>query len=517
MSTFRRIAFAVSVSWLGRFSVVLSGLILTPILFRFLNKEELGIWYLLNSSQSFLGLLGLGIIPTLTRHIALAKGTSGADPSVELTKQSQQHIGDLFVTGKMILRSLAGVIFLIGWIGGYILINQIKFTEVSQQEIILVWTLLCAGYAVGVGLSYLGCLLTGMGYVGWDSLIGMTTYFLTVVCNIIVVLLGGRLLSLAVISALACLIQVSIMLGLIRWRFPELLNLHGNWNRQYAQALFKPSLYWWLTDLGAFLVLRTDGYFIALFQGTENLPSYQAAYNLVANLFQLAIAFAASTTVFISQAWTAGSLETIQRMTLRNSRIGLSIMAAGVAFLMVAGKEFIELWLGQGNFVGYKVLLTFCIMLTLETQHVILVASSRATEDEKYAPSALSAGVLNVILTWILIKPLGLLGVALGTMLSQMLSNNWYAVYRPMVRLRLNFGIYCRQAVGLWAVVLVCCLSLSWLVKQSLWLLGINSSWVVIIATASVCVAVFSIASWMNILEEHHRRSIQSKWGGWLR
>ncbi|BAZ30560.1 hypothetical protein NIES4074_30210 [Cylindrospermum sp. NIES-4074] len=517
MSTSRRIAFAVSISWIGRLSIVFSGLVLTPTLFRFLGKEELGIWYLLSNSQSFLALLGLGIPPTLTRHIALAKGKSGADPAVELTVETQQHIGDLLVTGRIILQWLSIIVFFIAWGSGYSLISQIKLTQVSPEEVFWAWLLMCAGYAGGVCLSYLGCLLTGTGYVGWESLIGMTTYFLVVLSNFIVLLLGGGILALTVISVAAGLIQASIALGIMRWRFPELLSFQGSWNTKYAKALIKPSLYWWLTDLGAFLVLRTDSYFIALFKGSQSIPSYQAAYNLVANLSQLAVAFATSSAVFISQAWQAGALETIQKLTLRNARIGLSIMAAGVAFLMMAGRDFIELWLGQGNFVGNNVFLVFCIMLTLETQQVILITSSRATEDEKYAPFALSAGVLNLVLTWVLIKPLGLLGVAMGTMLAQMLTSNWYAVYRPMVRLRLSFGVYLRQVVGLWAIVLVCCLSLSWLTKQSLLLLGIKSAWTVIFATALVCGAVFSISSWMSILEDRHRQSIQARLSGWLR
>ncbi len=517
MSASKRIAFAVTISWLSRVSIVMSALFLTPTLFRFMGKEELGLWYLLGNSQSFLGLLSLGITPTLTRHIALAKGKSGSEPGIELTEESKQHIGDLVVTGRVVLQWLAVMVFFIAWGSGYGLINQIKLSEVSPQTVFWAWTLMCAGYAVGVWVSYFDCWLAGMGYVGWDSLIAMVIAILTILTNIVAVLLGGGLLALATISLVAGLIQRFIFLKIMRWRCSELFSVQGKWNAQYAKALVKPSLYWWLTDLGAFLCLRTDAYFITLFKGAQNLPSYQAGYTLVANLSVVAFTFASSSSVFISQAWQAGALGAVQQMTLRNARIGLSIMAAGVAFLMVAGGELIDLWLGKGNFVGHNVLLIFGIMLTLETQHVILTSSSRATEDEKYAPSALTAGLLNLVFTWVLIKPLGLLGVAMGTMLAQMLTNNWYAVYRPMVRLKLNFRVYLRQVVGLWATVLVCCLGLSWSAKKILFLLGINSYWAVLAATAVACGAVLSTSLWMTVLEDRHRRSIQARLGGWLR
>ena len=517
MSASKRIAFAVSVSWLSKVSIILSGLFLTPILFRFMGKEELGLWYLLGNSQSFLGLLGMGVTPTLTRYIALAKGKSGSDPGAELTEESKQHIGDLIATGRLILQCLAVVVFFIAWSSGYGLISQIHLSHVSPQTVFWAWTLMCAGYSVGVWLSYLDCCLGGMGYVGWDSSIWMVVSILTILANIAAVLLGGGLLALAVISLVAGLVQRSMFLGVIRWRYPELLSFQGKWNSQYAKALVKPSLYWWVTDLGAFMILRTDGYFIALLKGTQNIPSYQAAYTLIANLSQVAITFAGSSVVFVSQAWQAGALGAIQQMTLRNAKIGLSIMAAGVAFLLLAGREGIELWLGKGSFVGYGVLVVFCIMLTLETQHGILAASSRATNDEKYAPWALTGGVLNLIFTWFLIKQLGLLGVAMGTMLAQMLTSNWYAVYRPMVRLKLDFRVYLRQVVGLWATVLVCSMSLSWLAKKSLVLLGITSDLAVLVATAIACSAVLSTVFWMVILEVHHRKSIQSRLWGWLR
>jgi O-antigen/teichoic acid export membrane protein len=356
-----------------------------------------------------------------------------------------------------------------------------------------------------------------MGYVGWDSFIAMGISILTILANIAAVLLGGGILALATISLFAGLIQRFIYLGFIRWRLPELFSVPGNWNAEYAKALVKPSLYCWLTDLGGFLVLRTDAYFITLLKGAEDLPSYQAAYNLVANIFQLAITFSSSSAVFISQAWQAGALTTIHQITLRNARLGLSLMAAGVAFLMVAGGEFIELWLGKGNFVGHNTLLVFCIMLTLEAQHTILSYSSRATEDEKYATFSFASGILNLVFTWALIKPLGVLGVAVGTMLAQMLTSNWYSVYRPLVRLRINFGLYLRQVVSLWAIVLISCLSLSWLAKTILLMLGMTSVWTIIPTTAIICGAVLLTVLWTAVLEEHHRKNIQARLGKFLK
>jgi len=476
-----------------------------------MGKEELGLWFLLGNSQAFLGLLGMGITPTLTRRIAFAKGKSGSNPDAELTLESKQDIGDWVVTGKIILQWLAVIVFFIAWISGYGLIRELKLEQVAPQTVFWAWTLMCVGYSLNVWVSYLNCWLQGIGYVGWDSVIGTGTAIITILANIVAVLMGGGLLTLAIISVASSILQRFVFLGFIRWRQPELLQIKGRWNQEHAKSLVKPAMLHWLTDLGAFLILRTDAYFIAILKGVDNLPQYQATYSLISNLYMLSVSMASASAVFVSQAWQADDLALVQNLTFRNAQIGLSLIAVGVSFVMISGENLINLWLGTGNFIGYSTLLVFCVMITLETQHVILVSSSRATEDENYAPWALSAGVLNVIFTWLLIKPLGLLGVAMGTMLAQMLTNNWYAVYRPMKRLRLNFHDYLTQVVSWWALLLITGYSLSWIFKQSLVLMNLKSDWLIVIGSGLINTILFLSFLWHKIIADRQKILFISK------
>src|SRR5438046_10746148 len=108
MSVTRRIAFGVTASWFSRCITILLGLILLPVLFRHLPKEELGVWLLLGQSWAAMGILDLGFGVTLTRRIALAKGKSGGDPSVVLTDETKREIADLVECGRRIYRIMAG-------------------------------------------------------------------------------------------------------------------------------------------------------------------------------------------------------------------------------------------------------------------------------------------------------------------------------------------------------------------------------------------------------------------------
>src|SRR5437879_2162533 len=126
MSVSRRILFGATASWFSRGVTILLGLVLMPVLFRHLPKEELGIWLLLGQSWAALGILDLGFGITLTRRIALAKGKSGADPNAALTPQTQSEIADLLECGRRIYRIMAAGVFVVSWIAGFFYLRNLQ-------------------------------------------------------------------------------------------------------------------------------------------------------------------------------------------------------------------------------------------------------------------------------------------------------------------------------------------------------------------------------------------------------
>lgn len=509
MTLSRRIYFAVSVSWFSRFIVIGLGLVLIPVLFRHMGKEELGLWFLLGQSGAFLGLMDMGVSPTLTRRIAFAKGRSGTDPGSVVNEITQREIADLVATGKVIYRYLTAGVFLIAWVTGFLFIGQIELQQLDHRTIWIAWTVMCLSHALGVWAAMWGCLLQGTGHVGWDGLIGIAVQVCTLIAQIVAVLLGGGLITLASIAAIGALVTRYAVLIFMRRREPSLFSLQGRWSRELFRNMLRPALKAWATGVGAFLILKTDQYFIAYFKGVDNIPNYQAAYQLVSNLMTLALAFAFASQVFISQLWQAGQLEQVHRIVQRNLRFGLIVMACGIACLMMVGQELMNLWLGPGHFIGYPILGLFCMTLFLETQHVGIVAASRATEDEVFVFWALGAGILNLLFTWLLIKPYGLLGVALGTMLAQLLTNNWYGVYRGLWRLQMPLRHYINHV--LMPVLLVFLISVL-AITGGKSLLGEDANAVWIFATGiTIAGIVCTTALWLVVVDAAQRQNLRRR------
>ena len=147
--------------------------------------------------------------------------------------------------------------------------------------------------------------------------------------------------------------------------------------------------------------------------------------------------------VFISHLWQQGNIKSVHLILKRNSRVGWLIMLAGSACLLVIGKPLFEWWLGPGNFIGYAVLGAFLMSETMEVQSYIIASSSRATEDEAFAISAVTGGLAKLGMSWLLAHWLGLFGIALGTVIGLLFTNQWYMTLRGPVEVENPFPRLC--------------------------------------------------------------------------
>ncbi|RIK83988.1 MAG: teichoic acid transporter [Planctomycetota bacterium] len=447
MSLNRRILLAVLANYGGRFAQIVLNLTLIPVMFRSLSPEEIGIWWIIGQSSMFLGLMDLGFGPTLTRRIAFAKGASGGSVDIELNEESRRRISDLAGTGRILYRYVALLVLLLAGGSGAAFLGSLELTRLSLSEVFFAWALICVGYAINTWGGFWLCLLGGLGYVGGAGFITVGFQIAGLVVKVIVVLCGGGLIGLAVTDCVAGLAARQATIAYLRWREPQVSTLVGCWSQSEFRSMLSPAIRTWLTALGAFLILRTNQYFIASFKGAEALPNYQAAYAAVSNLYIIAMSFSTASSVFYSQLWHAGEVERVHQLLARNLNVAMGTMICGSAALLFGSPQLFELWLGHGHFIGFPILMLFCVMLTLEAQHVVFSFASRATEDEAFALWALGAGFLNLAFTWSLIEPLGLLGVAVGGCLAQLLTNNWYVVLRAHYRLRLSLRTYCRTVL----------------------------------------------------------------------
>lgn len=502
MSVTKRIVFGAAASWFSRGVTIVLALVLMPVLFHHLAKEELGVWLLLSQTSALILILDLGFSPVLTRRIALAKGKSGSDPEALLTDETRREIADLVESGRRLFLGLAVTSFIISCLSGFIYLQHLHLTTLTLPVVWTAWAVLCLTQAFGVWAQVWNCLLTGVGYVGWDAILGSFVSTVTLLAQIVTLFLGGGLVALAVVAAVGLFFQRYLLLGFARSRRPELFKIGGKFDPALVRGLISPSLRSWATGIGILMVLNTDQFFIASLTGAAQIPAYRAAYLVIYNLNMLAVTAAGASAVFISHLWQAGQIAEVHRVVVRNLRLGLGLMAAGGACILVLGPRLFDVWLGPGNYIGLPILAIFFVLLTLEAQCYIITLQSRATEDEAFAFWALGAGAFKLLLSVLLGLRFGLIGIASSTLIAQLATNHWYMVYRGLKRLGISFE---HHFIGV--IVPVAGLFVAVMIAVSLLMAGnlFATEWQSVLAASFVSGLLLAAFMWLFVLEPGHR------------
>ncbi len=482
---------------------ILLGLLLLPVLFRNLPKEELGLWLLIAQTASLMGILDFGFQETLTRRIAFAKSQGGSDPKTPLNDQSRVDVADLVATGVRVYRVIALLTIVVAFAFGAFYLAENATEAVSAKTLCFAWAIICVSQAITFMTAPWISLLLGVGYVGWESILASLVNVVTLTGQITLALLGGGLVGLAVVSALGAFAQRAVLFGFARRKRPDLFQTRGSWDGRSLRSMIPFAFRAWVMGIGCSMILFTDQFVIVSLMGAEDLPAYRAAWVLVHHLTNVAVTLGGASAVFVSHLWKQGDLEGVHRILDRNVRFGWITMLTGAGVLIFASEPLFTLWLGPGNFVGYLILLAFIITQLLEVQSQNISYTSRATEDEAFAWSTLVAGAVKLGLSIELGRRYGLAGIAVGTMVALACTNHMYIPFRGLSRLRFSRRRFVVQTI------LPC---FAYFAILATILYGVNtlidgfSPLVEVLVTMTIAMVVFLSGLLIMILDEPQRR-----------
>lgn len=419
----------------------LVGFVQFRLIVEFLPKDLAGVWFLFLNIGAYLTYFDLGISPTVSREVGFISGRTSPDDQA-----CRQEIADLLATCIMLFRSLGLIVFVLCLIlGGLLIYNVVP--AVSRMELGIAWMIFAVGASCNLAGGAWYSALYGLGHVATERVLRGCTQLFGLFLIAMFLSAGFGIVGLSVAWTLQGLaVCVAGMIALYR-KCPFLRSKNGTASRAILKRLALPSIKLAATGLGAILILQTDNIIIASVIGPAAIPPYEAAARLSYYCSCLSMLIIGSSTPFISKLSVVGDRDSMRGMILKNVRYSMSLMIVLAAFFAVFSDRAIQIWLGNGNFVGYPIIWIMFVMLTLEVHHNILGSATMATGRVIFHWVALGAGILNIVLSLILVRYFGLLGVALGTLLAQLLTNNWFVSLVSLRHFHIDISAYLRTIV----------------------------------------------------------------------
>jgi O-antigen/teichoic acid export membrane protein len=426
----------ISCNWASYLITAAVAFLLTPLVVYSLGNAAYGLWTLVLSLTGYFGLLDLGIRSSLgrfvARHIAM-----NDDPGVN--RIASTAFAMLGLAGGVAL--LATIIIAEFFLGGFGLGAELR--SPARAALLIAGLNMSCALPLGVFPAIL------VGLERFDILSGITTVGgLTRAALVVAVLKSGEgLIALAAVSLAVSLAEYCAMTVAAMLLYKPLrIRLHLV-DRATSIELFRFSVYRFIWMAGTQIIFYTDSIVIGAFLGTAAITTYAIAGSLLTYgrtiVSLLTDTFYPAATRMDARQDQKG----LQELLFQGTKIALLVavpMCLGFIFL---GRQFITLWMGN-PYASSAVLLAILAIaqFTSMSQNVSTLILAGMAKHRILAYIILAEGVANLLLSVFLVRHMGLVGVALGTVIPDVICT---AVIIPLYILRLlnvSAGQYWKRA-----------------------------------------------------------------------
>ena len=380
---------------------------ITPFVIGALGQDGYGTWTLITAMTGYMSLLALGVPMACVRYLAQHVAEKDA-------QRTNEVIGSCL--GLYLLLGAVSACVALPLAGALTSLYNIPAHLHTQAQIA------CAVMAIQVSAGFVGLLPEGILFAHHDfvvrNVVRIASVAVRLTLTFVLLAMQASLVYLALVQLATLAFDFTAMLALIRRRYPEVRVRLGDFRRATVRRIFSFSMYVLLLAAGTRLSFETDALVIGAMLGVAAIPFYAVANSLVVYLMDFTIAIAAVVAPMATKLNTEERHDELKAMFLKWSKISLSLTLMAGLFLIVLGPSFIGWWISpayEGPSGAVLQILTISCLGFLPVRGVALPILMGLGKPRTPTIAFVAAGVLNLILSLALARPLGLAGVALGT------------------------------------------------------------------------------------------------------
>lgn len=471
--------------------------VMTPIFIKNMGNYDYGLWEMVGAVIGYMGMLDLGIRPAVSRFASrfIAQKDNAALTSLYATAWFFLLIVGLFIA---IILTVAGVFFadLIAPGESTDTLRYTWFLLILAAQLLITFPSYTAeSYLEAYQEYYLKNNVTI-----FNSIIGNAVLFIFITPD-------NALLLLAATNAIGICTKYIFLVWLMQYRRPFLRLRRCYFSLAQLKELLRFSVKTLVQGIATKMENATDSLVIGFVMGPASVPLYSIPANLVSYIRLISYNF---THVFMPYFSSLGALndqKKIQEVYLTGSKFTVApclILAIGAYTL---GADFLALWVGEeiarsaDNFLG--VLIAFLVIPLFNP-----MASRYLTAIDKhgfFAKWQPIVALANLGLSILLIYPLGILGVALGSLIPAL-------VFQPILLSvcckHLGFSpiAYCRTVLMPWLIPCGSMVVAIFIAKAFF----VVSGYFVLLMIASLASLLFFLLGWLLALTEIERSQLAS-------
>jgi len=394
----------VSATWLGLLVHAVVGFLLSPFILHRLGDEAFSLWVLVFALTGYYGLLDLGIRSSIVNYTARFVATRDDG---QLSRFLSTSLGFYGVVALVVLLLTAA--------GFFCLQDLFRIPPALLGSARLLFLFTGLSVALTFPLNIFAGVLEGLQKFSWLQLSNIGVTLLRAVLVVVVLENGGGLLALGVIFLAMNILSFLIFTWMALHVMPIRLSL-----RQFERSAFRE-----MVSYGVFafaivvaekLRFQSDAMVIGAFLPATAITFFFVGSRLVEYSSYAVRSMSQIFTPMSSQFHAVGDLVRLRRTFTAGNRACALIIFPLCVTLLILGRSIIEVWVGARYIASYSILVLLLvprsIYLAQSTSNKILLGMG---QHRILAFVLLLEGGVNLLLSLLLVRRLGITGVALGT------------------------------------------------------------------------------------------------------
>ena len=412
----------VILSYASELIKILTTLLYTPVMLRLLGQSEYGLYQLVQSVVSYLGLLSLGFTASYVRYFSRLKA--------EGDREGVSRLNGMFMTVFLVIACIALAC-------GGVMVSNIRgifstgLTEGEYARARVLMILMVVNLALTFPNSVFTCITSAHERFFFQRLLIVLQNLLNPFLTLPLLIMGYGSVGMVVVTTCITLAQMIANIWFVFFRLKEKFLFRG-FDFRLLGDIWRFTFFIFLNQIIDQINWSVDRFLLGRMIGTGTVAVYGLGAQINAMYVQLSSSISS---VFVPKVNKIvaedGDDRELSRLFTRIGRVQfliLSLILTGFVFL---GRPFMQLWGGKGYAESYSVALCLIIPVTVPLIQNLGIEIQRAKN--KHQARGLVyffIAIGNIFLSIPLIRLKGATGAALGTAISLTLGNilfmNWY-------------------------------------------------------------------------------------------
>jgi len=466
-----------------------SAFFLMPFIVHHIGDRLYGFWTVTSGFVGYYGLLDFGFSTAVSQYMSIAIG-----------QKDEKECRAVFNAALRIQTLLGGIAALVT----VALAAAAPWLSRSPADAALFWRVIAIlGMSMAIQFpfrAYSGLLEAELRFDILSAL-GIIAIVLRTGLIVWAVFHGGGLLAIAWITLLSNLPGIALQIGFAKRQASWATIERSSIAPERAKNFFSYSIYTFLTSIADILRFQVDSLVVAGLIGLVAVTHYRVASVFARYYIDVVVSVVGLLQPILSRLHGAQDRQNMEKVFFFATRASLCV-SIFIGFSLIGwGRPFIARWMGPNYLDAYwpLVILSFAVLLDVGQNPSISLLY--ATFNHRfYTYLNCTEGVLNLALSLALAKSLGVLGVALGTLIAAFLVRVVAQPFWVCKAIGLSYGHYMRF---LGVSILRCGGLTCAVIAIASW--GLRPSYPWLIASAICATALYAVGSWYLVFSQPER------------